>query len=69
MCITQAGQEVLYPLFVVLWNMSNGILQLFGMEVVPAKLQGRANSSYLVALQVAATVTTPIGGFLMVLTQ
>jgi MFS family permease len=56
---------LLYPLFLVLWNMPNGILQLFGMEVVPAKLQGRANSSYLIAAQVASTAATPIGGLLI----
>lgn len=54
---------LLYPLFVVLWNMTNGILQLFGMEVVPVASQGRANSSYLVVFLVGSTVATPIGGF------
>ena len=31
---------LLYPLFVVLWNMTNGILQLFGMEVVATPIGG-----------------------------
>jgi len=56
---------ILYPLFQVFWNMANGILQLFGMEVVPQKLQGRANSSYQIAAQGASTAATPIGGFLI----
>lgn len=56
---------ILYPLFHVLWNMANGIVQLFGMEVVPQKLQGRANSSYQVAFQVASAAATPIGGLLI----
>ena len=56
---------ILYPLFQVLWNMTNGIVQLFGMEVVPAKLQGRANSSYQIEFQVASAVATPIGGLLI----
>ena len=56
---------ILYPLFQVLWNMANGILQLFSMEVVPPKLQGRANSSYQVAFQVSWAVATPIGGLLI----
>jgi MFS family permease len=56
---------LLYPLFQALWNMANGIVQLFGMEVVPQKLQGRANSSYQVASQVAIAAGTPIGGLLI----
>jgi MFS family permease len=56
---------ILYPLFQALWNMANGIVQLFGMEIVPQRLQGRANSSYQVASQVALAVGTPIGGLLI----
>jgi MFS family permease len=56
---------ILYPLFQVLWNMANGIVQLLGMEVVPQKLQGRANSSYQVAGQIALAAATPIGGLLI----
>ncbi len=56
---------ILYPLFQVFWNMANGILQLFGMEVVPQKLRGQANSSYQVANQLALTAATPIGGLLI----
>src|SRR5213078_2133916 len=56
---------ILYPLFQALWNMANGIVQLFGMEVVPQKLQGRANSSYQVASQIAIAAGTPIGGLLI----
>jgi MFS family permease len=56
---------ILYPLFQVLWNMANGIVQLFSMEVVPAKFQGRANSSYQIEFQIASTVATPIGGLLI----
>ncbi len=57
--------SITYPLFHVFWNMANGILQLFGMEVVPPKLQGRANSSYQVALRAATAAATPIGGLLI----
>jgi MFS family permease len=56
---------ILYPLFQALWNMANGIVQLFGMEVIPQKLQGRANSSYQVASQIALAAGTPIGGLLI----
>jgi predicted MFS family arabinose efflux permease len=56
---------ILYPLFQIFWNMANGILQLFGMEVVPQKLRGQANSSYQVANQLALTAATPIGGLLI----
>jgi MFS family permease len=56
---------ILYPLFQVFWNMANGILQLFSMEVVAPELQGRANSSYQVAFQVSSAAATPIGGLLI----
>jgi MFS family permease len=56
---------LLYPLFLAIWRMTNGIVQLFGMEVVPPKLQGRANSSYQVASLVTLVVATPIGGLLL----
>ena len=56
---------ILYPLFWSLWGMSSGIIQLFGMEVVPPKLHGQANSSYQVALQGASAAATPIGGLLI----
>ncbi len=56
---------VLYPLYRVLWNMSDGIVQVFGMEIVPPERRGLANSSYQVALQVAMAIAAPIGGFLI----
>jgi MFS family permease len=56
---------ILYLLFQVLWNMANGILELFSMEIVPPKLQGRANSIYQVAFQGTSAAATPLGGLLI----
>jgi MFS family permease len=53
---------VLYPLRQGLTDMSNGILQVFSMEIVPPHRRGLANSSYQAANQVAIAVATPIGG-------
>lgn len=56
---------ILYPLFRMLWNMSDGIVQVFGMEVVPPERRGVANSSYQIALQVTMGIAAPIGGILI----
>lgn len=47
-------------------DMSQGILQVFSMEVVPEQRRGLANSSYQASFQVAEAVTTPIGGLMIV---
>ncbi len=56
---------VLYPLRQGFMDMSQGILQVFSMEVVTRERRGVANSSYQVANQVAWAIGTPIGGFLI----
>ncbi len=46
-------------------DMSNGVLQVFSMEVVPERYRGLANSSYQVAFQVPWALTAPLGGILI----
>jgi len=48
-----------------LMDMSNGVLQVFSMEVVPEQHRGIANSSYQVAFQVPGALTAPLGGLLI----
>lgn len=56
---------VLYPLRQGLMDMSNGILQVFSMEVVAERHRGMANSSYQAAFQAANGLATPIGGLII----
>ncbi len=49
-----------------LMDMSNGVLQVFSMEVVPGQHRGVANSSYQAAFQVPTALTVPLGGLLIV---
>ncbi len=55
----------LYPVRQGLMDMSQGILQLFSMEVVPQQHRGLANSSYQVAFQIASACGAPIGGLII----
>jgi predicted MFS family arabinose efflux permease len=55
----------LYPLRQGLMDMSNGILQVFSMEVVAERHRGMANSSYQAAFQAANGLATPIGGLII----
>ena len=57
---------VVYPLRQGLMDMSNGILQVFSMEVVTERHRGMANSSYQAAFQAANGLATPIGGLIIV---
>lgn len=56
---------LLYPLRQGLMDMSNGVLQVFSMEVVPERHRGLANSGYQAAYQVAWAITAPIGGLII----
>ncbi len=56
---------LLYPLRQGLMDMSNGVLQVFSMEVVPQRHRGLANSGYQAAYQVAWAITAPIGGLII----
>ena len=57
---------LLYPLRQGVMDMSNGILQVFSMEVVPEKFRGVANSSYQAAYQVPWAITASLGGVIIV---
>ncbi len=56
---------LLYPFRQGLMDMSNGVLQVFSMEVVPEQRRGLANSGYQAAYQVAWAITAPIGGLII----
>ncbi len=56
---------VLYPLRQGLMDMTQGITQLFSMEVVSKQRRGLANSSYQVAYQGASAIGTPVGGLVI----
>ncbi len=56
---------LLYPLRQGLMDMSNGVLQVFSMEVVPRRHRGLANSGYQAAYQIAWAITAPIGGLII----
>lgn len=56
---------ILYPLRHALANMTNGILQVFSMEVFSPERRGLSNSGYLGANQVALAVAAPLGGLLI----
>ena len=56
----------LYPFRQGLMDMSQGILQLFSMEVVGPEQRGFAHSSYQVAYQVALALSASLAGSLIV---
>lgn len=55
----------LYPLRQGLMDMTQGILQVFSMEVVPQRHRGLANSSYQAAYQVMWAIGASVGGTLI----
>lgn len=57
---------LLYPLRQGVMDMSNGVLQVYSMEVVSEKYRGLANSSYQAAYQVPWAVTASLGGIIIV---
>ena len=57
---------ILYLFRQGLSDMAVGILQVFSMEAVSKEHRGLANSSYQASNQVAAAVTAPIGGLMIV---
>jgi len=57
---------LLYPLRQGVMDMSNGVLQVFSMEVVSEKYRGLANSSYQAAYQVPWAITASLGGIIIV---
>ncbi|GER85024.1 MAG: MFS transporter [Thermogemmatispora sp.] len=57
---------LLYPLRQGAMDMTMGVLQAFSMEVVPGQWRGLANSSYQAAYWIAYSLSTPIGGIVIV---
>ncbi len=57
---------ILYLFRQGLSDMAVGILQVFSMEAVSKEHRGLANSSYQASNQVAAALTAPIGGLMIV---
>ncbi|MBX5449752.1 MFS transporter [Thermogemmatispora sp.] len=57
---------LLYPLRQGAMDMTMGVLQAFSMEVVPARWRGLANSSYQAAYWIAYSLSTPLGGIIIV---
>ncbi len=57
---------LLYPLRQGMMDMSNGVLQVYSMEVVSGKYRGLANSSYQAAFQVPWAITASLGGIVIV---
>ncbi len=57
---------LLYPLRQGVMDMSNGVLQVFSMEVVSEKNRGLANSSYQAAYQVPWAISASLGGIIIV---
>ena len=57
---------LLYPLRQGMMDMSNGVLQVYSMEVVSEEYRGLANSSYQVAYQVPWALTASLGGIIIV---
>lgn len=57
---------LLYPFRQGVMDMSNGVLQVFSMEVVSEKYRGLANSSYQAAYQVPWAITASLGGLIIV---
>lgn len=56
---------LLYPLRQGIMDMSNGVLQVYSMEVVEERYRGLANSAYQVAYQVPWALTVSLGGLLI----
>src|SRR5690348_9801439 len=57
---------LLYPLRQGVMDMSNGVLQVFSMEIVSEQYRGLANSSYQAAYQVPWAITASLGGVIIV---
>jgi predicted MFS family arabinose efflux permease len=57
---------LLYPLRQVVMDMSNGVLQVFSMEVVSERSRGLANSIYQAAYQIPWAITASLGGSIIV---
>ncbi len=57
---------LLYPLRQGMMDMSNGVLQVYSMEVVAERYRGLANSSYQAAFQVSWAITASLGGIVIV---
>jgi MFS family permease len=57
---------LLYPLRQGAMDMTMGVLQAFSMEVIPAQWRGLANSSYQAAYWIAYSLSTPLGGIIIV---
>jgi MFS family permease len=57
---------ILYLFRYGLMDMSNGIFQVFSMEVVPQDRRGVANSSYQASFQVPWALAAPLGGLVIV---
>lgn len=56
----------LYPLREGTMDMSQGVLQVFSMEVVPEQHQGLANSTYQAMAQIPWALTSSLGGLIIV---
>jgi MFS family permease len=56
---------LLYPFRQGIMDMSNGVLQVYSMEVVEERHRGLANSAYQVAFQVPWALAATLGGLLI----
>lgn len=56
---------LLYPFRQGIMDMSNGVLQVYSMEVVEGRHRGLANSAYQAAFQVPWAITASLGGLLI----
>ncbi|MGH2505916.1 MAG: MFS transporter [Ktedonobacteraceae bacterium] len=56
----------LYPLREGTMDMSQGVLQVFSMEVIPEQHQGLANSTYQAMTQIPWAITSSLGGLIIV---
>ncbi|MBO0778564.1 MAG: MFS transporter [Ktedonobacteraceae bacterium] len=56
---------LLYPLRQGAMDMTEGLLQVYSMEVVQKQHRGLANSSYQTARQVTVALSTPLGGLII----
>ncbi|HEV2582573.1 MAG TPA: MFS transporter [Ktedonobacteraceae bacterium] len=56
---------LLYPFRQGIMDMSNGVLQVYSMEVVEERYRGLANSAYQAAFQVPWALTASLGGLLI----
>jgi len=57
---------LLYPFRQGVMDMSNGVLQVYSMEVVSEQYRGLANSSYQAAYQVPWAISASLGGVIIV---